>query len=404
MRVLILKSPGPSPVNHVWASMRKLLGAGNVVEYPYDPFLHCRKARGGLVALDNMGRPVAVEIGGGFMRSLRSNHTFPRSWCAEEDRGGGAHVHGDPDPRGFDLIVVNNPFDDFGRTFKVTEEILLRSIGRIPVLVADGYDDPLIRALYTLKGVALMKREILRPPKHLARMPHLARVLLSIRSPIRYYLSITSRSWVHTAVGVGGGGGLVVSKLARIVGVAFDGPRARSFNLSSWDDACLSGASGEKDYDVSFIASMTNPLRKLTYETLSRLSKRSGLKIYTSLGSDASQLAVPYSEYVDIISRSKISVSAPGAGFDTYRFWEIPCLGAALASWEPWIRIEDNFVDGESAIFFKDANEMVEKILWALRTGAWEDIAKRGRHWFMEKHTPLHRAKAILRVAEETWA
>ncbi|MEM1610503.1 MAG: glycosyltransferase [Sulfolobales archaeon] len=400
MKILLLKTPGPSPINHIWGSLRAILGSDNFIEYPYDPFLHCKRIDNRLVAINAKGSIVAYEVHGGLMRSRYSSHIFPRAWCVESDRD---QVQRDFDLQEFDLILIDNPFDDFGRTSKAIEEILRRSIGRIPIVVADRYDDPLLRALYLVKGVILLKREILRNPLDLIKMPHLAKAILSFRSPIiRYNLSLAFRSWVHTSLGIWQINGVIPSKLARIVGVAFDNPWLRSFNLSFWDHGCLSKEK-EKDYDVSFIANLTNPLRRSTYEALMRLSKKRDLKIFVHLGRDPSKLNIPYSTYVDIISRSKISVSAPGAGFDTYRYWEIPCLGSALASWEPWIRIDNNFVNRESAIFFRDVNEMISKILWALKTGAWEDIARKGREWFLKHHTPLQRARALLRIAEEIY-
>ena len=44
----------------------------------------------------------------------------------------------------------------------------------------------------------------------------------------------------------------------------------------------------------------------------------------------APESALPWADYMRLLSRSKIGVSVRGLGYDTYRYWEIPYAGALL--------------------------------------------------------------------------
>ncbi len=142
----------------------------------------------------------------------------------------------------------------------------------------------------------------------------------------------------------------------------------------------------ERDIPVSFVVRNTHPLRV----ECARALQEAGFLVLV----DAD---VPREQFCWILNRSKIAVSVPGAAWDTLRYWEIPYHGALLLSQRLPILIPDNFVDGESAVFFDDCADMMRKIRWLL---ADEDrlasIAAAGKRLSWEKHTAAARARYLL--------
>jgi len=142
----------------------------------------------------------------------------------------------------------------------------------------------------------------------------------------------------------------------------------------------------ERDIPVSFVVRPTVELRLWCAELL----RRQG---YTVLvGAD-----IPREQFCWILNRSKIAVSVRGVAWDTFRYWEIPYQGALLLSERLPILIPDNFVDGESAVFFDGPKDMLDKIEALLGD---EDrlnrIAENGRRLARQKHTSLARARYVL--------
>ncbi len=146
----------------------------------------------------------------------------------------------------------------------------------------------------------------------------------------------------------------------------------------------------ERDIDVSFVARPTVEVRAWCAELLSRQG-------YTVLfGRD-----LPREQFCWVLNRSKIAVSLRGAVWDTFRYWEIPYHGALLLSERLPILIPDNFVDGESAVFFDSPGEMLDKIEALLADEPrLARIADNGRKLAWERHTALARARYVLEKME----
>ena len=70
--------------------------------------------------------------------------------------------------------------------------------------------------------------------------------------------------------------------------------------------------------------------------------------------------------YAIMLRSSRIGLNCFGMGFDTVRYWELPAHGAMLLSERLPIRIPENFVDGESAVFFDTVQELEEKLAYYL--------------------------------------
>lgn len=142
----------------------------------------------------------------------------------------------------------------------------------------------------------------------------------------------------------------------------------------------------ERDIPVSFVARATLPIRSRCAEILEREGFLALLDV-----------DVPREQFCWILNRSKIAVSVRGYAWDTLRYWEIPYHGALLLSQRLPIVIPDNFVDGESAVFFDSLEDMVDKIRLLLadenRLGL---IAAAGKKLSWEKHTAVVRARYVL--------
>jgi spore maturation protein CgeB len=96
-----------------------------------------------------------------------------------------------------------------------------------------------------------------------------------------------------------------------------------------------------------------------------------------------------------------ICLSLPGYGQDTVRYWEAPAHGAMLFSQKLGIVIENDFVDGESAVFFGSVGEMRERLSFLLANREYaERIAMAGRERFDRFHTSDARARQMLERME----
>ncbi len=102
-------------------------------------------------------------------------------------------------------------------------------------------------------------------------------------------------------------------------------------------------------------------------------------------------------EYYATLSGSKASVSLRGMGYDTDRYWEIPLFGSALFSEHLPIKIENDFLEGESALFFDDFSTFKEKFeKFVLLSDEWREIARNGRKLFLAHHTPKQRVSELV--------
>lgn len=149
----------------------------------------------------------------------------------------------------------------------------------------------------------------------------------------------------------------------------------------------------KKKYDISFIGHANN-LERIYY--LNRLKKyMDENKIYGFL----STKIVSRKKYINTIKDSKIGLSIRGTGYDTWRYWEIPCYGSTLLAQKSPILIPNNFIDEESALFFSNFEELKQKLKkFVIKSDEWREIARNGNKWFLKYHTPRVRAKNMLEM------
>ena len=148
----------------------------------------------------------------------------------------------------------------------------------------------------------------------------------------------------------------------------------------------------ERIYEISFVGHNNNPERRMYLKMLNGYITKNKIKSFVSTK------IVNKERYIKIIKNSKSGLSSRGTGYDTWRYWEIPCYGTALLAQRTPINIPNNFVDGESALFFKDFNELKQKFeKYAIKSNEWFEIAKGGQEHFFKYHTPKKRAEYILK-------
>lgn len=134
--------------------------------------------------------------------------------------------------------------------------------------------------------------------------------------------------------------------------------------------------SSKRDIDVSFTLyhHKKASVRRKVFDFFKNIK---GIKTFSGFQS--------FSEYQKILDMSKISISLRGAGWDTYRYWEIVHHGAILCSEQLPLVIPNNFEN--DAIFFDSANlnDLEEKLRYYLsdpelldkmQTEAWERLLK----------------------------
>ena len=148
----------------------------------------------------------------------------------------------------------------------------------------------------------------------------------------------------------------------------------------------------DKSYEFSFVGHNNNPERKMYLKMLNAYLTKNKINGFISTK------IISKNKYVETIKNSKSGLSTRGTGYDTWRYWETPCYGAALLAQRTPINIPDNFVDGESALFFRDFDELKQKLeKYVIKSNEWFEIAKSGQEHFFKYHTPKKRAEYLLR-------
>ena len=336
MRLLFLAGRDPDYLQDaLYHGLVTLLGAENVIEHPENERYH------GAVAADP--------------RMAMLSFDFPRV-----DRGDVADV-----VRSADAIIIASLRDSV--ISSVRRVLELRAT--IPTVFVDGADDPYVRGIGRhvdayFKRETLQHGEWLRMRMPARRLYHRRRYPQRWSDPLRREIavaSVRSRSVVPLPFG--------------IVDTGFQ-PRP------------------EKDTDIVFLASPTSPERERVIEALDDLRRR-GARVRTS--SDvASSSILPWSQYVELLSRSRIGISVRGMGYDTYRYWEIPYAGALLLAEPPQTVIHDNFTEGREAVF-APVSELAERAQ-GLLTDDTAAIAQAGRAKLLAHHTSVNRARTVLDV------
>ena len=148
------------------------------------------------------------------------------------------------------------------------------------------------------------------------------------------------------------------------------------------------------DIDVSFVGRISSQIRVKYINVLKSIADRNSLNLYVNTN------GLSPDRYQEIMLRSKICVSLPGSGYDTFRYWEIPYYSRCLLSFKVPISIPNNFEDEYSALYFTDKYSLEDKILYAIKKDNYEDIRKMGKQDFERNHTDIQRARNVINNME----
>jgi hypothetical protein len=147
-----------------------------------------------------------------------------------------------------------------------------------------------------------------------------------------------------------------------------------------------------KDIDVMFLGGGTSPARQAAVDAL---RAEFGDRLYGGVNQHLS-----YSDYLDVINRSKIAICVRGFGYDTLRFWEIPSLETMMVSDRIPLIKPFPFEDGVHINYFDNSEHLVRVVQrWLGDEAGRQQIAKAGNQWLRQHHTGRARAKQLLEEA-----
>ncbi|MCW6159762.1 MAG: glycosyltransferase [Candidatus Micrarchaeales archaeon] len=153
-----------------------------------------------------------------------------------------------------------------------------------------------------------------------------------------------------------------------------------------------------RDIDLSLIMTLSHGERKKVFSGAQKMAAVHKGKRFILKKSGLTK-----DEYLKVLTKSKVSISVRGMGYDSFRYWEVPCYGAALLSKRTPMAIPNDFVEGKSALFFDKYEELDAKFnRYVVESDEWKEIARAGQENFFKYHTPKKRIKnTILREIEE---
>jgi glycosyl transferase family 1 len=123
------------------------------------------------------------------------------------------------------------------------------------------------------------------------------------------------------------------------------------------------------------------------------------VKELARLGFPIPQNEVSKEVYNRELSESLVGVSARGAGWDTYRYWEVPYFGTLLFTQKMGIVIPDNFKEGVEAVVFDSAGDFAVKLQAVLSDPKRAaEIALAGQRACHSRHLSIHRADRVLQA------
>lgn len=163
------------------------------------------------------------------------------------------------------------------------------------------------------------------------------------------------------------------------------GPRAIPLPMSY--PACLARSAPAASRTMPFFwaGRAEHGLRPLI---LPWLARERGLELADSL---------PQADYARALNTARAGLCLQGFGCDTLRYWELPAHGVLLVAEAPPLVIPGNFRDGEEALFFRDARELLDVHDYcAAHPERADSMAAAGHARFLEHHTGAARARQLL--------
>jgi len=144
-----------------------------------------------------------------------------------------------------------------------------------------------------------------------------------------------------------------------------------------------------KQYDVCFVGNVQPFWQKRRVERLDRLFKSIPNYFFDNRF---------FREATEIYSASKLVFNSAYSNDINMRVFEAMCSGSCLfTDHQQW---EGMFVDCQHLLEYKSEDEMIERAKYYTKyDDEREEIARHGQMEVLSKHTYLHRAKEILKIA-----
>jgi len=166
-------------------------------------------------------------------------------------------------------------------------------------------------------------------------------------------------------------------------------PMAMPTEVMDWIDRY---ADEPKTHTIGFLGSRSDPERARLLDEVSRLFSDVRLQCW-----DKSEQWQGRDGYYRTLQSCRVVLTLPGAGYDTFRYWEHAACNAAHVAQRMPILIPKDFRDGFEVARFTTVRELahvVERILE--REGEWQGYAARSRAWLRAHHTTEKRALQTL--------
>jgi hypothetical protein len=158
----------------------------------------------------------------------------------------------------------------------------------------------------------------------------------------------------------------------------------------------------KKDIDVLWsFGHVDTGLRYETIKVCKELIKE-GYKVKFVGGGIPDAPKVSKEEYLKLIKRSKVGISAWGAGNSCMRLFEIAASGTCCIAQKTEIQFINEPRDMIDYVEYSNMEEFSQKIRHVLETDKYIEIGKQGRDFMMTNHSPKARVEYILSIIGET--
>jgi hypothetical protein len=154
-----------------------------------------------------------------------------------------------------------------------------------------------------------------------------------------------------------------------------------------------------KKYSIGFLGSTCDDGRKAILDNLSR---RYPDTLFQATEIPSTENTIPQGRiirdvYYQQLQQCRIVLSLPGAGLDTFRFWEHAACNAVHMSPRLPLFIPDDFKDQREIMRFESLDDLCRHIDTVLEGGCGTpDLAQKGRRKLLHHHMTTHRAAYFL--------
>ena len=145
-----------------------------------------------------------------------------------------------------------------------------------------------------------------------------------------------------------------------------------------------------KEYDVSFIATMTNQRRKIFVDYINHLAKNELKNLKWFIEVSARDTRTP-NKFKEVINKTKIGLHYYGNSYDSLRIWEMAsCKTAILMPKMKNLSVSKGHMEfNEYEIFKEDFSDLSDKITSLLENNKYNVLAAASQESYNTSHNPL---------------